>query len=149
MKRAAFVAGSLFIASAFLLAQDTRDESTQRARILALENAWNQAEQRKDARALDQLVAPTLIYIDYDGTLMDKAQFLASTKIPSLHPEQILNESTSVHMYGNAAVVTGLYTEKGTVKGKRYLRRGRFIDTWINQKGTWQCVSSQSTLISH
>ena len=57
MKRAAFIAASLFIASALVPAQDTRDESTQRARILALENAWNQAEQRKDARALDQLVA--------------------------------------------------------------------------------------------
>jgi hypothetical protein len=45
--------------------------------------------------------------------------------------------------------VTGVYREKGTYKGKPYQRRGRFTDTWVKQKGTWQCVASQSTLISH
>jgi ketosteroid isomerase-like protein len=52
-------------------------------------------------------------------------------------------------MYGDAAVVTGIYREKGTDRGKPYQRRGRFTDTWVKQSGTWQCVASQSTLISH
>ena len=119
----------------------------EQSKILALENAWNLAEQRKDVRALDQLLASNLIYIDYDGSFMDKQQFLASVKAPSLHPEQIVNESTTVHMYGSTAVVTGIYREKGVEKGRAYLRRGRFIDTWIYQNGLWQCVASQSTLI--
>jgi Domain of unknown function (DUF4440) len=67
---------------------------------------------------------------------------------PSLHPEQIVNESTTVYMYGTAAVVTGTYREKDANNGKTYLRRGRFTDTWIYLKGTWQCVASQSTLLS-
>lgn len=117
------------------------------SKILALENAWNLAEQRKDVKALDQLLAGNLIYIDYDGSFMDKQQFLASVKAPSLHPEQIVNESTTVHMYGSTAVVAGIYREKGVERGKAYLRRGRFIDTWIYQNGLWQCVASQSTLI--
>jgi hypothetical protein len=130
-------------------AQHTSDQEAEQTRILALENAWNLAEEHKDAHALDGLLADSLVYIDYDGTLMDKAQFMASVKTPSLHPELIVNETMKAQVYGDSAVVTGVYREKGIDKGKPYLRRGRFIDTWVNLHGTWVCVASQSTLISH
>jgi hypothetical protein len=103
----------------------------------------------KDAQALDGLLADSLVYIDYDGSLMDKAQFMASVQAPSLHPEQIVNETMTAHVYGGSAVVTGIYREKGVNQGKAYLRRGRFTDTWVSLNGTWVCVASQSTLISH
>lgn len=35
----------------------------EEGKILALEKAWNQAEQSKDARALDQILDPTLVYV--------------------------------------------------------------------------------------
>ena len=121
----------------------------EEGRILALETAWNHAEEKKDAAALDQLLAGTLVYIDYDGSMMNKRQFLDNIKAETLHPSQIINDEVSVQMYGDAAVVTGIYREKGMDKGKPYLRRGRFTDTWVKQNGGWQCVASQSTLISH
>lgn len=123
------------------------DLDAAQTRILALENAWNQAEEHKDVNALDSLLDPTLVYIDYDGSIMDKAQFMASIKLPSLHPEQIVNESMTAHVYGDSAVVTGIYREKGQKSGKPYLRRGRFTDTWVFHQGNWVCVASQSTLI--
>lgn len=130
-------------------AQTPAPPDAEQTRILALENAWNQAEEHKDVKALDSLLDPTLVYIDYDGSLMDKAQFIASVKAPALHPEQIINESMTAHVYGDNAVVTGVYREKGLSNGKPYLRRGRFTDTWVYQRGIWVCVASQSTLISH
>ena len=140
---------SLFLTiSLVALAQETRT-SDEEGRILALETAWNHAEESKDAAALDQLLASTLVYIDYDGSIMNKKQFLDTIKAESLHPAQIINDEMSAHMYGDAAVVTGIYREKGTDRGKPYQRRGRFTDTWVKQSGTWQCVASQSTLISH
>jgi len=126
-----------------------RQQSSDEGRILALENLWNRAEQTKDAKALDELLAPSLVYVDYDGSIMNKEQFLESVKNPGLQPAQIINETVTAHVYGDAAVVTGIYQEKGTLKGKAYYRRGRFTDTWISQKNAWLCVASQSTLISH
>src|ERR1700740_2144547 len=117
-------------------------------RILALENAWNQAEEHKDVSALDSLLDATLVYVDYDGSIMDKAEFMASIKVPSLHPEQIVNESMAAHVYGDSAVVTGVYREKGQKSGKPYLRGGRFTDTWVFHQENWVCVASQSTLIA-
>jgi len=121
----------------------------EQTKILALENAWNQAEEHKDIKALDSLLDASLVYVDYDGSIMDKAQFMASIKAPSLHPEQIVNESMTAHVYGDSAVVTGVYREKGEKSGKPYLRHGRFTDTWVFQRGTWTCVASQSTLMMH
>ena len=91
----------------------------EQTRILALENAWNLAEEHKDVKALETLLDSSLVYIDYDGSMMDKAQFIASVKAPSLHPEQIVNESMTAHVYGDCAVVTGVYGEEGNKNGKR------------------------------
>ncbi len=139
----------LLSASLITVGQNAPDADSERTKILALENAWNQAEEHKDVKALDGLLASSLVYIDYDGTAMDKAQFIASVKAPSLHPEQIVNESMTAYVYRDSAVVTGVYREKGVNKGKPYLRRGRFTDTWVKQNATWVCAASQSTLISH
>ena len=129
--------------------QGAPSAASEEVRVLSLEAAWNQAEQQKDTRSLNLLLADTLSYIDYDGTLMDKPQFLASARARLLHPAQIANETIRAHIYGQSAVVTGVYRETGTDRGKPYRRRGRFTDTWIKLGKTWQCVASQSTLITH
>jgi ketosteroid isomerase-like protein len=129
--------------------QDRSKAGPDESRLLALESAWNLAEENKDINALDQLLSDTLAYTDFDGTFMNKAQFLTSVKNSTPNSDQITNDDVTVHLYGASAIVTGSYREKGIVKGKPVLRRGRFTDSWVNQNGTWLCVASQSTLISH
>jgi ketosteroid isomerase-like protein len=124
-------------------------QDSQRARILALENAWNQAVQQNDVKAVDSLMAEELVSIDYDGTLMNKTQYLASIKAPGLSMEHVASDSMQVEFYGQSAIVIGVYQEKGIKDGKPFLHRERFVDTWINRHGTWICVASQSTLILH
>ncbi|MGH9684445.1 MAG: nuclear transport factor 2 family protein [Candidatus Acidiferrales bacterium] len=140
----------LILTTAVLLpAQNASNTSSDEARIMALETAWNQAEEHNDARAVAELLASTLAYTDYDGTFMDKTQFLASVKNSTEQNHQIVNEGVTVSIYGDAAIVTGAYRDKGTEKGKPFMRHGRFTDTWVKQNGTWLCVASTSTLIGH
>jgi hypothetical protein len=139
----------VFMVSLHPEVQTPNQIDAEQTRILALENAWNQAEEHKDVKALDSLLDPTLVYIDYDGSMMTKAQFMASVQAPALHPQQIVNETMAARVYGSSAVVTGIYREKGVLNGKPYSRRGRFTDTWVYQNGIWTCVASQSTLILH
>ena len=148
--RALLTAGLLALSCAVLsIAQDSSKQNSEEGRLRALESAWNHAEQSKDAAALNQLLAESLVYVDYDGRLLNKKEFLESTLHNDIQQEQINNDGMTVQMYGNAAVVTGIYRDKGIEKGKAFSRRGRFTDTWVNQNGTWQCVASQSTLILH
>lgn len=118
------------------------------SRILTLELAWNHAVQGKDVKALQMLIAPEMVYVEYDGTLMGQAEYLASVSSPTVHPEQISYESMTIHVYGPVAIVNGVYREAGTQNGKPYSHRERFTDTWVLRGGDWLCVASQSTLIA-
>ena len=129
-------------------ARSTAQSDPDRDRILSLENAWNQAVQQKDAAALRMLLAPDLIYVDYDGSLMNKVQYLASVQASWQHPAHIVNESMTVHHYGSVAVVNGLCRESGMRKGKPYALLERFTDTWVLRGDSWLCVASHSTLMS-
>jgi ketosteroid isomerase-like protein len=125
----------------------TNNAEADREKLLALENAWNQAQLHHDAAAVGQLLPETFIYTDYDGTVMNKAKFLADVKDTNYRATSISNEEMNVFPYRNVAIVIGTYHSKGTYKGKAFDHRGRFTDTWIFQDGKWQCVASHTTLI--
>jgi ketosteroid isomerase-like protein len=135
------------LAAPALGAQSGEQLSTEQRRILSLENAWNQAVQQRDARALKMLLAPDLIDVEYDGTMMDKTQYLASVQSPAGQPLRMVNESMAVRLYGAVAVVNGVYREDGVKNGKPYTIHERFTDTWIQRGDSWVCVASESTLI--
>ena len=120
------------------------DDETQ---ITQLERAWNQAEMARDAGAMASLVDDTLTYVDYDGSIMNKTEYLRSVANPASNPDHLYDEGMKVHVYSYAGVASGIYRETGASKGKPYTRRARFTDTWIKQNGQWKCVASQSTLI--
>ncbi len=137
---------TLFVAPLSLT--QTTDSASQ-SRILAMENAWAQAEEHGDFKALQTLLDDSLVYIRYDGSVWNKSQYLASLKDTTSKEEQGVNESMNARVFGETAVVTGIYRVKGTEKGKPYQRRERFADTWIFRSGVWVCITSQVTLINH
>jgi hypothetical protein len=131
------------------VAQQPSALESDKVRVLALENSWNEAEKNKDGKALDHLLASSFSYTDSDGAFMSKAQFLASITASSYHPGQIINETMKAEAYGHVVVVSGTYREEGSEKGKSYVHRGRFTDTWVLENGAWLCAASQETLITH
>jgi ketosteroid isomerase-like protein len=145
MRKIFFVSLLLLVPSR--LPGQTKPPDADQARIIGLENAWARAVKQKDISALQMMLVPELVYVDYDGTLMNKAEYLSSVQSPTLRPQRIVNESMSVRLYGAAAVATGVYRENGEKDGKPYLLRERFTDTWVRHGESWMCVSSDSTLI--
>ena len=61
--------GLLFVllAAPWVAAQSSPDTSASETKILALENAWGQAEKLRDSKALNTLLDNSLMYIRYDG----------------------------------------------------------------------------------
>jgi len=129
------------------LAQEKPQYSEDEGKILALENLWNRAEQAKDTTALSHIFAPTMVYVDYDGTLRTRDQFLDYIKNDTSSPEQLASEDLNIHSYREFAVVTGIFRGKWTKGGKTTTLRGRYVDIWAKIDGNWQCVSAQATLI--
>jgi ketosteroid isomerase-like protein len=148
MKKISLLGAVVLIASIAVSVRGQSGANDDAGRIQALELAWNHALEGKDTKALDMLLGSNLVSVDIDGSISNKSEFLASIKAPDYQPSQAVIEQSNVQMYGDAAVVVGVFRVKGMEKGKPYVHRERFVDTWIKSNGTWQCVATTGTLIA-
>lgn len=146
MKRLFLLGIVLLLSSPSPFAQE-KPASSDEIQIRQLERAWNQAEAKQEVKEVANLVDDTLVYTDYDGSIMNKAEYLKWVAAPEQKADHLFDEGLTVHVYGNAAVVAGIYRESGINKGKHYVVRSRYTDTWIKRDGLWRCVASHSTLI--
>ncbi len=135
---------AVILSASFALSQTHNEVESK---LLAMENAWNLAQKDHDAKALDALVADTFVNTDWDGTVSNKAQFLADAKDTAYKFESVGNTNVSVFIYGDTAIVAGTYHTTGTHKGKPFDSHGRFTDTWVQMDGKWKCVASATTHI--
>lgn len=128
-----------------------QDYGESESKIVALEKAWNQAYKLGDSKSLDSLLDDSVVLINDDGSIQTKAEFLHSLKAASTsQDQQVSPESMTVHMHGNTvAVAAGVFEAKGVDHGKRYVRRERFVDTWVYKNGKWVCVATNATPVVH
>ena len=146
MRRNAFLI-AFVCATRLLLAG--QDDPTIQSKVIALEKAWNQAYKAGDTKALDGILDDQIVLINDDGSVQTKAEFLKSVRKSASQEQQVAPESMSVHVFGNAAVATGVFQAKGIEAGKPYMRRERFVDTWVYKGGKWVCVATDATPVLH
>ena len=140
----------LLVPLCLAVGQHSADSNSSRedSAVIGLENAWRQAELHHDMKATSAMLADSFFYVDAEGGLETRAEYVAGIGDKSYHPEELKNEDLKVVMYGNTALVTSAYLARGTEEGKHFAQRGRFVDVWIKLNGKWLCVSSQDTWIS-
>jgi ketosteroid isomerase-like protein len=138
------IAALLFASVPQASAQD--DDSAVRAQILGLEKAWNQAYKSGDVKALSAILDNSLVLVEDDGSLKTKSEFLATVKAQTGNEEQVAPESLTVRVFGTTAISIGVIATKDA-HGKTH--RERFIDTWIKKGGSWICIATDATPITH
>jgi hypothetical protein len=141
--------GLLFIlvCATSLRAQEALAEGNVASAIRRLEHAWVEGESRNDNRALDLVFDNALVYIEY-GKVVTKGEYLFRVGSAGPQPPQIVMEAMIVRMFGGTAIVVGTYREKSIRERKTLLKRWRFIDTWVNKKGSWMLVAAASAPLS-
>lgn len=148
LKKGIVSAALVVLLGAVMASAKQGGRSDEGGHILALDNSWNRALETKDTKALDLLLADTFVSVDIDGSTQTKSEFLASIKAPDYKPPaQAVTEQSAVQVYGDSAVVVGVFRTKGVEKGKKYVNRERFVDTWVKAGGTWKCVAAITVLI--
>lgn len=118
-----------------------------KSKLIALENAWNQAQLHRDGQALDTLISDDFVYTDTDGSVLRKAKFIEDIKDPDGQMTFLANDNVEVTFYPGVAIVTGAYHAKGKWQGRAYDHHGRFTDTWIRVGDQWMCVASHTNLM--
>ena len=125
--------------------------------VLAIETAKVAAIYARPGSALErQAVASWSKHVDAIAA-SDRAQALEAAKVTANYAssgsvlEQRAVASILKHVdtvaAGDSAVVVGIFRTKGVDKGKKYLNRERFVDTWAKINGTWKCVAAITVLI--
>jgi hypothetical protein len=109
--------------------------------VRALEHEWFEAQSRNDNRSLDLIFDNALVYIEY-GRLVTKGDYLLRVRSTKLQPQQIAMEALSVRTFGSTVIVVGSYRETEVKDGKPSLKRWRFVDTWVYEKGRWMLVAA-------
>ena len=109
--------------------------------LLALNDAYIRSVQNSDLRRFGEILADDFLCSNPDGSLVDKAGFLAHTARPVM-VRGLAAEDVKVRVLGDIAIIHAR-TSYTTAEGER--RNGRYTDVWARRDGRWLAVSAHVT----
>jgi ketosteroid isomerase-like protein len=114
---------------------------TDHETLTALNTDYIDAVQNGDVKRFDQILAGEFYCSNPDGSLVDRARFLAQTAKPvtisGLKAEDVL-----IRLFDDVAIIHGR-TAYTTAEGRA--ARGRYTDVWVKRGGRWLAVSAHVT----
>jgi RNA polymerase sigma factor (sigma-70 family) len=147
---AALVALGIATVGAFALespGEHAPPASDSKQELLNLSRAWAGALAKSEVGTMDRLAAHEMVGTDPVGGLWDKPKYLEYVKVNSLRIDSCEFKEGKVHLYGDAAAVTGLIVSNANSTRWPYCVE-RSTMTWIKRHGAWQCVAWQSMVIA-
>jgi len=100
-----------------------------------------------DLAFLEDALLPEFTLVGSDSSVQGRAQTIAEARAREPRYEVFRNHDMSAHVYGDAAVVQGITSLKGTYGGKPFAADVRFTDTLIRVDGRWRIAVSHVTRI--
>jgi hypothetical protein len=76
--------------------------------ILRLEDDWVRGLETRDRKLIDKILARDFTFIEPDGTIKNRDEYLADRSSDSVETEAFENVDLKVHVLGNFAVASGL-----------------------------------------
>jgi ketosteroid isomerase-like protein len=130
------------IAMPFLATPATKESNDEQA-IRELNAGYVRAFMNSDADWYDRHLTPDFMCILTNGSVVDRATFLANAGKPHTTVSYDLSE-LGIRVHGDVALVTalGTWTRKDGSSG-----RTRYIDVWVRKDRGWKAVSAQLTVL--
>lgn len=116
--------------------------------VLAAEEEWTQAHLKTDVKTIDRLMHPDYTIIKPDGEVWNKETALASYVPGKRNWTEARSSKHCVRIYGDTAIVIGLWTAKGENNGIAFDYSARYTSLWVKENDNLRMVSDQSTKIS-
>jgi len=144
----AFPLRAATLAAAIVLAAPVGAGAVDPARaVMAVTQQACDAFRDGDVPRAERLLAPGFTLVGTDAQVQTRQQVLAELRTGEPRYEVFRNHSMSAQVFGNAAVVQGITTLKGSAGGKSFEADVRFTDTLIRERGQWRLVASHVTKI--
>lgn len=117
------------------------DAAGDRAQLTRLNDDYVRAVLTSDAARFDQILAADFRNTNPDGTILDRAGFLAQVARPS-NLKTLRCEDVEIRIAGDTAIIHAR-TVYETSEGRA--GSGRYTDIWQRQDGRWQAVAAHVT----
>lgn len=114
--------------------------------LMQIERDWALASTKNDSAAIDKIL--TADYANnWNGTIEPKKQLLADMKSGASKVASATPVEMKVLIFGETAIVHGLWTEKSTLNGKDTSGTYRFTDIFTKRDGRWQVATTYGTKV--
>ncbi len=109
--------------------------------ILKVSEQREQALASGDVAALDRIDADDLVYTNWRGVTLTKAEHLADIKSRNLSFQtSFRHDNVQVVVHGNTGIVTGLSKTNVVYKGNASSGSRKFVNVFVKENGRWLCV---------
>jgi len=109
--------------------------------LTGLNRDYISSVQNGDVRRFDDILAADFRCSNPDGSLVDRAGFLAQTARP-VTISNLQAQDVEIRMFGDVAIIHAR-TSYTLADGRP--AAGRYTDVWARQNGSWLCVSAHVT----
>jgi ketosteroid isomerase-like protein len=113
--------------------------------VLHAERRWSEALVKQDVSALKELYADDLVYVHSGGNRETKTEFIRRVETGGLKYDSLELVNPEVRMYGDVAIVNGMFDVRVTSDGSPINTRVVYIHVYARQAGTWRMVAHQTT----
>jgi ketosteroid isomerase-like protein len=122
-----------------------RGASKEEQAVLDADRRWAQALVKQDIPALKALYADDLVYVHSGGNRETKAEFIRRVETGGLKYESLELVDPNVRVYGNVAVVNGMFDVRVMSDGSPIDTRVVYIHVYTRQADAWRMVAHQTT----
>ncbi|MGH9791072.1 MAG: nuclear transport factor 2 family protein [Candidatus Acidiferrales bacterium] len=111
-----------------------------REELIRVAQEWDRAMVENNAEAIGRYMAEDWTIIGPDGSVGDKATFLALVKSGALSHDVMESNDMQVRVYGDTAVITAWGVSGGKYQGQAFREVERSSCVFVRQEGQWRCV---------
>ena len=123
-------------------------ESAARKEVLDASEAVDRAMLDKNMSVMASLLSDELEYTNQFGEVLTKAQWLDNIESEKLKNVTFDHKVANLHIYGDAAVLTGISHTIFEYKGDVSKTPRRFTRFFVKQNGKWLLVGQHVTAIA-
>jgi ketosteroid isomerase-like protein len=116
-------------------------EENLKEEILKISDEREEALGKGDVATLDRIDADDLVYTNWRGATLTKAEHQAEIKTRGISFQtNFKHADVKVTIHGNTGIVTGVSTTSVQYKGNAMNGSRKFVNVYAKENGRWRCV---------
>jgi hypothetical protein len=129
------------------LREQVARQEVQHQELVNLENETVRALQQNSSTFFQRVYSDDFMGTIATGQVLDKAGLIAYVLRADSQYSSFIVSDIRVRLYQGTAVVSGLWSARGTHAGHSFSRQSRIMHVYIYGLSGWKAIASQETLL--